>query len=94
MMKLLAQQVNSISTTILNEVNGEPNGNKRETAFLAIYLVLEEFADKSEKKGLRFVTSQILNNLEEVLFYPFGTKEEYANFDYMIKSVFPGYGGC
>ena len=94
MMKLLAQQVNSISTTILNEDDGELNGNKQETAFLAIYLVLEEFADKIEKKGLQFVTSQILNNLEEVLFYPFGTKEEYTNFDCMIKSVYPGYGGC
>ena len=94
MLKLLAQQVNSIATNILNEDDSEPNENKRETAFVAIYSVLEQFAEESEKKGLRFVTSQILNNLEEVLLYPFGTKEEYADFDYMIKSVYPGYGGC
>jgi len=42
---------------------------------------------------LKFVTSQILNNLDEILLFPFGTKEEYADFDYMIKSVYPGYGG-
>ena len=93
MLGVLAKEVGSIATNLMCGDHCRPNENKRETAFKAIYDVLANFTEESEKNRLRFVTTQVLNNLDEVLSYPFGTKEEYRDFDYMCRSVFPGFGG-
>ena len=94
MLMLLAEKVRSIAENLTDEARFQPSLNKREMAFEAIYGVLSNFSGEDEKNRLKFLTTLVLNNLDEVLLYPFGTPEEYTDFDYMAKSVFPGFGGA